>query len=307
MRTVLSRVGSERRLSTAKASSRVSACSTPSSKVRLDSCLRSTMPTPAGGASERPTGGRSWRSRSCSWNSTAWRAKYHRQRRRLPVRCCRPVSGARSRRTRSSATRSGERRIPRLVARGPCRRRPPWHHDRRPRAHHHQARERARTRRGERHDCNPVMCRSPNGLGVDYPAENGVAPVTGVAPNELTASEDRDWLAGTARGTSTCPPASSASRAPAMRRHALRREGVHSHQRRSLTRAIGAGPLVEARASHGRRPRRARGGRHVLCHGVPASQSRSSLAVSSLGATPVHGGKRRSPRIVDASPLGSDT
>jgi formate dehydrogenase len=37
----------------------------------------------------------------------------------------------------------------------------------------------------------------PNGLGVDYPGENGAAPVTGVAPNELTASEDRDWLAGT--------------------------------------------------------------------------------------------------------------
>ncbi len=37
----------------------------------------------------------------------------------------------------------------------------------------------------------------PNGLGVDYPGEDGGAPVTGVAPNELTASEDRDWLAGT--------------------------------------------------------------------------------------------------------------
>jgi anaerobic selenocysteine-containing dehydrogenase len=37
----------------------------------------------------------------------------------------------------------------------------------------------------------------PNGLGLDYPAEDGSSPVTGVAPNELTASEDRDWLAGT--------------------------------------------------------------------------------------------------------------
>jgi anaerobic selenocysteine-containing dehydrogenase len=33
----------------------------------------------------------------------------------------------------------------------------------------------------------------PNGLGLDYPD----AGTTGVAPNELTASEDRDWLAGT--------------------------------------------------------------------------------------------------------------
>jgi hypothetical protein len=37
----------------------------------------------------------------------------------------------------------------------------------------------------------------PNGLGVDYPGP-GDGPLTaGVAPNELTAAEDRDWLAGT--------------------------------------------------------------------------------------------------------------
>jgi formate dehydrogenase len=36
----------------------------------------------------------------------------------------------------------------------------------------------------------------PNGLGVDYPDEAGVV-AAGVAPNELTAVEDRDWLAGT--------------------------------------------------------------------------------------------------------------
>jgi anaerobic selenocysteine-containing dehydrogenase len=36
----------------------------------------------------------------------------------------------------------------------------------------------------------------PNGLGVDYPGEAG-AVTAGVAPNELTAGEDRDWLAGT--------------------------------------------------------------------------------------------------------------
>ena len=37
----------------------------------------------------------------------------------------------------------------------------------------------------------------PNGLGVSYPGEDGSERVHGVAPNELTASEDRDWLAGT--------------------------------------------------------------------------------------------------------------
>jgi anaerobic selenocysteine-containing dehydrogenase len=37
----------------------------------------------------------------------------------------------------------------------------------------------------------------PNGLGLDFPDGHGAPVVTGVAPNELTASEDRDWLAGT--------------------------------------------------------------------------------------------------------------
>jgi anaerobic selenocysteine-containing dehydrogenase len=37
----------------------------------------------------------------------------------------------------------------------------------------------------------------PNGLGVDYPGGDGDSVITGVAPNELTSSDDRDWLAGT--------------------------------------------------------------------------------------------------------------
>ena len=37
----------------------------------------------------------------------------------------------------------------------------------------------------------------PNGLGLDYPDGDAGPIVTGVAPNELTSSEDRDWLAGT--------------------------------------------------------------------------------------------------------------
>jgi anaerobic selenocysteine-containing dehydrogenase len=37
----------------------------------------------------------------------------------------------------------------------------------------------------------------PNGLGLDYSVDGGPRRTAGVAPNELTAAEDRDWLAGT--------------------------------------------------------------------------------------------------------------
>jgi anaerobic selenocysteine-containing dehydrogenase len=37
----------------------------------------------------------------------------------------------------------------------------------------------------------------PNGMGLGYPGDDDVPEVTGVAPNELTRSEDRDRLAGT--------------------------------------------------------------------------------------------------------------
>jgi formate dehydrogenase len=37
----------------------------------------------------------------------------------------------------------------------------------------------------------------PNGLGLLYPDASGQPTVSGVAPNELTSSGDRDWLAGT--------------------------------------------------------------------------------------------------------------
>jgi formate dehydrogenase len=37
----------------------------------------------------------------------------------------------------------------------------------------------------------------PNGLGLDHRSNGGDRIQTGVAPNELTATEDRDWLAGT--------------------------------------------------------------------------------------------------------------
>ena len=37
----------------------------------------------------------------------------------------------------------------------------------------------------------------PNGMGTTYPGDDGTERLAGVPPNELTASEDRDWLAGT--------------------------------------------------------------------------------------------------------------
>jgi anaerobic selenocysteine-containing dehydrogenase len=37
----------------------------------------------------------------------------------------------------------------------------------------------------------------PNGLGLEYPNEDGERDVHGTSPNELTSSEDRDWIAGT--------------------------------------------------------------------------------------------------------------
>lgn len=37
----------------------------------------------------------------------------------------------------------------------------------------------------------------PNGLGLDFPDASGALVATGVSPNELTRSEDRDWVAGT--------------------------------------------------------------------------------------------------------------
>ena len=50
----------------------------------------------------------------------------------------------------------------------------------------------------EHHDgMTPGFVSLPNGLGLDYPGGDGDSVITGVAPNELTSSEDRDWLAGT--------------------------------------------------------------------------------------------------------------
>jgi len=43
----------------------------------------------------------------------------------------------------------------------------------------------------------PGQVSLPNGLGLDFPAIDGQRVQAGVAPNDLTRSEDRDWVAGT--------------------------------------------------------------------------------------------------------------
>ena len=43
----------------------------------------------------------------------------------------------------------------------------------------------------------PGFVSLPNGFGLDHPGGDGDAVPVGVAPNELTSAEDRDWFAGT--------------------------------------------------------------------------------------------------------------
>ena len=66
------------------------------------------------------------------------------------------------------------------------------------------ARARLTTRRGSVEVSVEVSARMqtghislPNGLGLDFPGVDGAIVTAGVAPNALTRSEDRDWLAGT--------------------------------------------------------------------------------------------------------------
>jgi anaerobic selenocysteine-containing dehydrogenase len=68
----------------------------------------------------------------------------------------------------------------------------------------HGGRARVTTRRGSAvavvevtDTLRPGHATLPNGLGVSYPDEAGGETVHGIAPNELTAGGDRDWLAGT--------------------------------------------------------------------------------------------------------------
>jgi formate dehydrogenase len=50
----------------------------------------------------------------------------------------------------------------------------------------------------ELHDgMRPGFISLPNGRGLDHPGGDGDAVATGVAPNELTSTDDRDWFAGT--------------------------------------------------------------------------------------------------------------
>lgn len=43
----------------------------------------------------------------------------------------------------------------------------------------------------------PGFISLPNGIGLDYEQENGEIKRVGIAPNDLTSSDDRDFFAGT--------------------------------------------------------------------------------------------------------------
>ena len=65
-------------------------------------------------------------------------------------------------------------------------------------------RVRLSTRRGSAEVCVEISDRMlpghislPTGFGLDFPDASGERVATGVAPNDLTRSEDRDWIAGT--------------------------------------------------------------------------------------------------------------
>ena len=131
------------------------------------------------------------------------RARRARRRSRRPARsassrsCSRPASGARSPPTRSSATRSGGGRT--APARCAC---SPDDAQRLGVADGGACGSRrgaAAPRSSSRSPtaCSPGHVSLPNGLGLDFPDASGAAVATGVAPNELTRGEDRDWLAGT--------------------------------------------------------------------------------------------------------------
>ena len=150
------------------------------------------------GAGSAPTDGRSTSpSPSCS---TSWR----RSRRRRPAAtptsrsCSRPASAARSRPTRSSATRRWRKRDP--AARCGC---SPGRRGARS-ASPTASRARLTTQRGSgrgpgrahRGDAARPHLAAQRARASTTRAEDGAAVVTGVAPNELTAGEDRDRLAG---------------------------------------------------------------------------------------------------------------
>ena len=121
------------------------------------------------------------------------------RRRRTPSSrsCCPLASGARSPPTRSSATRTGAERT--VTARCACIR-TTRSGSACSTADACASRPGAAARRSPSRSptaCSPDTSSLPNGLGLDFPDANGKRVATGVAPNELTRGEDRDWIAGT--------------------------------------------------------------------------------------------------------------
>ena len=111
--------------------------------------------------------------------------------------CWRPASGARTPRTRSTAIPAWRK----TDTDGALRLHPD---DARRLGIADGGRARLTTKRGSVETAvevtdtlQPGYVTLPNGMGTSYPTDDGTEHLAGVPPNELTASEDRDWLAGT--------------------------------------------------------------------------------------------------------------
>ena len=171
--------------------------STRSSPARRASCSRRRLGRDVAAGRDAATGASSSRSPSCSTSSPRWPTRCRPATTPSGRSCCRPASGARSPPTRSSATRRGGRGTPRAR----CAWRPPT----RPRSASPtaaaarlttQARRRPSSRSPSTTACSPATSRCRT-ASASTTSTATAAVVTGVAPNELTAGEDRDPWAGT--------------------------------------------------------------------------------------------------------------
>ena len=166
------------------------------SRARARSSSRSTSGRRASRAWARRMAASSSRSPSSSTSSTASRREAGAERARIFPSSSRPASAARSPPTRSFAIPTGGRRI--ATARCACipTTRSGWRCRRRTRAAHDAARQRG----GLGRDLRPHAARTHLAAERARPRFPGCgrrAVATGVSPNELTRSEDRDWVAGT--------------------------------------------------------------------------------------------------------------
>ena len=173
-------------------------CSTPSSPARPGSCSPSTSPRSASAGSGPTTARSTWRSPSCSPSSTACATEAARPDRPSSRSCCRPASAGPSPPTRSSATRPGASATPtaRCGSARPTPRRSACADGGRVRVTTKRGSGRGAVEVSDMHAAGPHLAAQRPRPRLPRRATATVV-VTGVAPNELTASEDRDPIAGT--------------------------------------------------------------------------------------------------------------